>query len=57
MDSVLAISTTSEFPTDIIYAEFSRILRPGGSVFVCTSSNGETVELQQVCNVYMVYCY
>ncbi|XP_018511133.1 anamorsin homolog isoform X1 [Brassica rapa] len=47
VDTVLAISTTSEFPSDKIYGEFSRILKPGGSVFVCTNSEGENVELQQ----------
>ncbi|XP_048625010.1 anamorsin homolog [Brassica napus] len=47
VDAVLAVSTTSEFPTDKIYGEFSRILKPGGSVFVCTNSEGENVELQQ----------
>mgnify|MGYP003362128840 CR=1 FL=1 len=54
MDTVLAISTTSEFPSDKIYGEFSRILKPGGSVFVCTNSEGENVELQQVCAVSLV---
>ncbi|CAF1779964.1 unnamed protein product [Brassica napus] len=47
VDAVLAVSTTSEFPTDKIYGEFSRILKPGGTVFVCTNSEGENVELQQ----------
>ncbi|KAL0735591.1 hypothetical protein Bca4012_011801 [Brassica carinata] len=47
VDAVLAISTTSEFPTDKIYGEFSRVLKPGGSVFVCANSEGETLELQQ----------
>ena len=54
VDTVLAISTTSEFPSDKIYGEFSRILKPGGSVFVCTNSEGENVELQQVCAVSLV---
>ncbi|KAL0887624.1 hypothetical protein Bca101_011607 [Brassica carinata] len=47
VDAVIAISTTSEFPTDKIYGEFSRVLKPGGSVFVCANSEGETVELLQ----------
>lgn len=55
MDAVLAVSTTSEFPTDKIYGEFSRILKPGGTVFVCTNSEGENVELQQVCDVILFY--
>ncbi|KAL0709699.1 hypothetical protein Bca4012_016677 [Brassica carinata] len=47
VDVVLAISRTSDFPSDKIYGEFSRVLKPGGSVFVCTNSEGETIELQQ----------
>ncbi|XP_013628232.1 PREDICTED: anamorsin homolog [Brassica oleracea var. oleracea] len=47
VDVVLAISRTSDFPSDKIYSEFSRVLKPGCSVYVCASSEGETVELQQ----------
>ncbi|CAH8381023.1 unnamed protein product [Eruca vesicaria subsp. sativa] len=48
VDAVLAISRTFEFPSDKIYGEFSRVLKPGGSVFVCANSeSGKTVELQQ----------
>ncbi|KAF8047934.1 hypothetical protein N665_2759s0006 [Sinapis alba] len=47
VDVVIAISRTSDFPSDKTYGEFSRVLKPGGSVFVCTNSEGETVELQQ----------
>ncbi|CAH2072440.1 unnamed protein product, partial [Thlaspi arvense] len=45
VDSVLTISRTSDFPSDKIYAEFSRVLKPGGIMFVC--KEGETGELQQ----------
>lgn len=55
VDVVLAISRTSDFPSDKIYGEFSRVLKPGGSVFVCTNSEGETIELQQVCDVSILY--
>uniref|UniRef100_A0A0D3AJQ0 Uncharacterized protein n=1 Tax=Brassica oleracea var. oleracea TaxID=109376 RepID=A0A0D3AJQ0_BRAOL len=41
MDVVLAISKASDFTSDKIYGEFSRVLKPGGSVIVCTSSEGE----------------
>ncbi|CAN7114447.1 unnamed protein product [Brassica rapa subsp. narinosa] len=47
VDAVLAISRVSDFPSDKIYGEFSRVLKPGCSVYVCASSEGETVELQQ----------
>lgn len=47
VDLVLAVSRTSDFPSDKIYSEFSRVLKPGASVFVCTNSEGETIELQQ----------
>ncbi|CAN6848360.1 unnamed protein product [Brassica oleracea] len=41
MDVVLAISKASDFTSDKIYGEFSRVLKPGGSVIVRTSSEGE----------------
>ncbi|XP_024012395.1 LOW QUALITY PROTEIN: anamorsin homolog [Eutrema salsugineum] len=47
MDAVLAILKTSDFLNDKMYGEFSRILKPGGMVFVCTNLEGETGELQQ----------
>ncbi|WZZ38576.1 hypothetical protein YC2023_034835 [Brassica napus] len=47
VDAVLAISRAPDFPSDKIYSEFSRVLKPGCSVYVCASSEGETVELQQ----------
>ncbi|CAF2120190.1 unnamed protein product, partial [Brassica napus] len=47
VDAVVAISRASDFPSDKIYSEFSRVLKPGCSVYVCASSEGETVELQQ----------
>ncbi|CAN8255916.1 unnamed protein product [Cochlearia groenlandica] len=49
VDAVLAISRSSGFPSDGVYVEFSRILKPGGTVFVCASLEGETGESQQVC--------
>ena len=54
VDAVLAISRASDFPSDKLYGEFSRVLKPGCSVYVCASSEGETVELQQVCDVYRI---
>lgn len=54
VDAVLAVSRTLEFPNDKIYGELSRVLKPGGSIFVCTNSEVVFVELQQVCDVYMV---
>ena len=54
VDAVLAISRAPDFPSDKIYSEFSRVLKPGCSVYVCASSEGETVELQQVCDVYRI---
>lgn len=57
VDTVLAISRkTSDFSSDEIYGEFSRFLKPGGLVFVCTIPipEGGTVDLQQVCDVYWV---
>ncbi|EFH50150.1 hypothetical protein ARALYDRAFT_488714 [Arabidopsis lyrata subsp. lyrata] len=47
VDAVLAISKTSDFPSDKICGEFSRILKPGGTVFVCKVLEGETGEMQQ----------
>ncbi|VVB15053.1 unnamed protein product [Arabis nemorensis] len=47
VDAVLAISKTSDFPSETIYGELSRILKPGGTVFVCTNLDGETGDLQQ----------
>lgn len=55
VDLVLAVSRTSDFPSDKIYSEFSRVLKPGASVFVCTNSEGETIELQQVCDLSILY--
>ncbi|KAJ0261156.1 Anamorsin [Hirschfeldia incana] len=47
VDLVLAVSRASDFPSDKTYLELSRVLKPGGWVFVCTNSEGETIELQQ----------
>ncbi|KAL1210727.1 Anamorsin-like protein [Cardamine amara subsp. amara] len=47
VDVVLAISKTSDFPSDKICGEFSRILKPGGTVFVCKNLEGETGDMQQ----------
>jgi len=55
VEAVLAISKTSDFPSDKICGEFSRILKPGGTVSVCKVLEGETGEIQQVCVVYLVY--
>lgn len=55
VDVVLAISRTSDFPSEKICSEFSRILKPGGTVFVCKNLEGETGDMQQVCVVYLVY--
>lgn len=55
MDMVLAIFRTSGFPSDKAYGEFSRIQKPGGLVFVCTNSKGETIQLQLIYDVYTLY--
>jgi len=47
VEAVLAISKTSDFPSDKICGEFSRILKPGGTVSVCKVLEGETGEIQQ----------
>lgn len=54
MDAVVAVSRTSDFPSDKIYGELSRILKPGGTVLVCTNFEGETGESEQVCAVYFL---
>uniref|UniRef100_A0A1J3F8K2 Anamorsin homolog n=1 Tax=Noccaea caerulescens TaxID=107243 RepID=A0A1J3F8K2_NOCCA len=47
VDAVLAVSRTSDFPSDKIYGDLSRLLKPGGTVFVCTNLEGETGESEQ----------
>lgn len=55
MDTVLAILRTSGFLSDKTYGEFSRIWKPGGLVFVCTNSKGETIQLQQIYDIHTLY--
>ncbi|XP_010420590.1 PREDICTED: anamorsin homolog isoform X3 [Camelina sativa] len=47
VDAVLAISKISDFPSDKICGEFSRILKPGGTVFVCKTLEGQVEDMQQ----------
>ncbi|CAN8231572.1 unnamed protein product [Cochlearia groenlandica] len=47
VDVVLAIFRSSGFPSDGVYVEFSRLMKPGGTVFVCTSLEGKTGESRQ----------
>lgn len=48
MDVVISISRSLQFPSDLLFGEISRVLKPGGTVLICKSLQSVAEETDKV---------